>query len=133
LFTIEVLRKKGEWFAPYIDDVPGGCVFWFHHDDITDEGCGVFAEVFTQQAVRWRPRDPEAPRGPRIPITMDRRPVMPEGIAIVVDDHAEYIAYTVRADLISERGSDYITRSQSERSPDWIRMPATYEVQLRAV
>src|SRR5213593_955663 len=112
LFTIKVSRRDGEWFAPYIDDVDNGCVFWFHEDDITDEGCGVFADVFTEQARRWRPRDAGTPRGPRIPITMERRPVMPEYVAVVVDDHAEYIAYTVRADLISERGATYITRTQ---------------------
>jgi len=133
LFKIEVLHKGGAWFAPYIDDVDNGCVYWFHEDDITDEGCDAFADVFTQQARRWQPRDPGAPRGPRIPITMDREPAMPEGIAIVVDDHAEYIAYTVRADLISERGASYITRTQSQRSPDWIRLPASYQAQRRAV
>lgn len=133
MLKIEVLHKGGAWFAPYIEDVPGGCVFWFHQDDITDEGCGVFADVFTEQARRWRPRESGAPRGPRIPVTMERRPVMPEGIAVVVDDHAEYVAYTVRADLISERAAREITRSQSERSPDWIRVPANYQVQLRAV
>jgi hypothetical protein len=133
LFKIEVLHKGGGWFPPYIDDVENGCVFWFHDNDITDEGCAAFADVFTEQARRWRPREQEAARGPRIPVTMERRPVMPEGMVIVVDDHAEYIAYTVRADLISERGAAYITRTQSARSPDWVRRPARYQVQLRAV
>jgi hypothetical protein len=134
LFTTKVLTRKGAWFAPYIDDAPGGCVVvWFHNDDITDEGCGAFADVFTELARRWRPREPGTPRGPRIPITMDRRPVMPEGMAIVVDDHVEYIHYTVRADLISERGAMCLTRMLSERIPDYVRGSARSRAQLRAV
>jgi hypothetical protein len=125
---IRVLHKDGPWFEPYIEDVDGGYVYWFHTDDITDEGCAVFSDVFAEQARRWRPRDHSAPRGPRIPITMERWPVMPEGMPVVVDDHAEYIVYSVRADLISERGAELITREQSKRSPDWVRVPAAYRV-----
>lgn len=126
-------RKRGIWFPPYIEGVDSGLLYVFHEVDITDEGRGAFADVFTEQARRWQPREPGAARGPRIPITMERWPVMPEGMPIVVDDHAEYVHYAVRADLISERGAFEITRRQMELSPDWVRRPARYQVQLRAV
>ena len=130
MLTIEVKRhNQGEdYFAPWIEDFEdgSGCRFHFHHDDISDEGVPVFAELFTQQARRWRPRLPGTQPGPRIPITMERRANMDDGAAVAVDDHAEYIAYTVRADLISERGAGHITRHQSERSPYWVRTPARY-------
>lgn len=133
MFTTEVLHKGGAWFAPYIENITANCIVIFHDDDITDAGCAALAEVLTEMRRRWHPREPGAPRGPKIPITMELEPDMPVGIAIVVDDHAEYIHYTVRADLISERGADLITRYLSERIPDWIRRPAEYQVQLRAV
>lgn len=137
MLTIEVKRHaQGEqYFEPWIEDYEdaSGCLFHFHYDDISDEGTGIFAELFTQQARRWHPRPAGAAPGPRIPITMERRDVMTDGVAVAVDDHAEYIAYTVRADLISERGARHITRHQSERSPWWQRVPATYGVSTRAV
>lgn len=137
MLTIEVKRHaQGEqYFEPWIEDYEdgSGCLFHFHYDDISDEGAGIFAELFTQQALRWHPRPPGAALGPRIPITMERRDVMTGGVAVAVDDHPEYIAYTVRADLISERGARHITRHQSERSPWWQRDPATYRIPKRAV
>lgn len=137
MLTIEVKRhNQGEpYFDPWIEDFPdaSGCRFHFHWDDISDAGAQVFCEVFTEQAKRWHPRPPDAPRGRRIPITMELKPVMPCGVAVAVDDTAEYIHYTARADLISERGARSITRHQSERSPHWERTPAQYQVQLRAV
>ena len=132
MLTIEVNRHDpGEpYFTPWIEDYPdaSGCRFHFHYDDLGDEGPPVFAELFTQQARRWHPRPPGAELGPRIPITMDRRDDMPEGVLVAVDDHADYIAYTVRADLISARGADHITRHQSERSPWWERSPGHYRI-----
>ncbi|MCZ0207942.1 hypothetical protein OZK63_21250 [Streptomyces sp. UMAF16] len=132
MLKIEVKRHgRGlGYFKPWIEDHEdgSGCTFHFHWDDISDEGVGVFAELFNQQARRWRPRPPGTPVGPRIPITMERRAVMEEGAAVAVDDHASYIAYTVRADLISERGAKYITQTQAERSPYWERIPARYQV-----
>lgn len=133
LFTTRVLHKGGAWFAPYIENITADCVVTFHEDDITDLGCEALADVLTQMRRRWHPRGLGVPRGPKIPITMDVEPVMPGGIAIVVDDHAEYIHFTVRADLISERGADLITRYLAERIPDWIRLPTKYQVRLRAV
>jgi hypothetical protein len=137
MLTIEVKRhpEGEEYFDPWIEDFEDGtgCRFHFHWDDICDEGCAAFAEVFTEQAKRWHPRPPGAPRGNRIPITMERKSVMPYGVAVAVDDKPDYIAYTVRADLISERGASGITRTQSERSPHWERIPARYQVQLRAM
>jgi len=133
LFTIEVLHKDGPWFEPYIEDLEAGCLFVFHDDDITDEGCAAFADVFTEQARRWQPRGAEAPLGPQIPITMELEEAMPEGMAILVDDHPEYISYMVWSELISERGAELISRKLAERSPFWIRLPAKYHVQLRAV
>ncbi|MEU6527831.1 hypothetical protein ABZ869_01400 [Streptomyces sp. NPDC046928] len=135
LLTIEVKRHaQGEaYFDPWIEDLEDGCRFHFHWDDISDEGTEVLREVFTEQAKRWRPRAVDAPPGRRISITMERRAVMSYGVAVAVDDRADYIHYTARADLISERGARSITRHQSERSPYWERTPAQYQVQLRAV
>ncbi|MFE0727890.1 hypothetical protein ACFW2X_06500 [Streptomyces antibioticus] len=137
--TIEVERVHGTWFAPFMKDCidqeadKATVFFYFHWDDITDEGCAAFADVFTQQALRWKPRTPEAPRGPHIPVWMELEPDMEPGCAIVVDDRPEYIRYVVRAGLITRRAADAITRSQSERSPDWVRLPARYAAHLRAV
>ncbi|MEU9921932.1 hypothetical protein AB0H51_11645 [Streptomyces griseoluteus] len=132
--TIEVERlRRDEWFAPYIEDHDTGCVFYFYADDITDEGAEAFAHVFTQQALRWKPRATDAPRGRQIPIWMEIDPDMERGCAIVVDDQADYIRYVVREGLIKQRSADAITRHQSERSPDWERQPARYVAQLRAV
>jgi hypothetical protein len=135
MLTIEVKRHaQGEdYFKPWIEDYEDGtgCRFHFHYDDISDEGALAFAELFTQQALRWRPRPPGAAPGPRIPITMERRAIMEDGALVAVDDHAEYIAYTVRADLISERGAGHITRHQSDRSPWWERLSACYRVNRR--
>ncbi|MGQ4358509.1 hypothetical protein [Streptomyces sp. SAS_272] len=130
--TIEVERVHGAWFAPYIKDHinpeedSATCVFYFHWDDITDEGAEAFTQVFTQQALRWKPRTTDAPRGQRIPIWMELDPDMERGCAIVVDDRATYIRYVVRDGLITQRAADAITRHQSERSPDWERQPARY-------
>ncbi|MGM9380297.1 hypothetical protein [Streptomyces antibioticus] len=134
MLAIEVKRHaQGEsYFDPWIeDDEDGGCRFHFHHDDISDEGTALLAVLLGQQARRWHPRPPGVPRGPRIPITMKRQDVMDGRSAVEVDDHAGYIRYTVRADLISERGARCITRRQSERSPDWERIPARYLVRLQ--
>lgn len=136
MLTIEVKRHaQGEkYFTPWIEDYEdgSGCRFHFHYDDISDEGVPVFAELFGQQARRWHPRPSGAPLGPRIPITMERREAMDGGVAVAVDDHPEYIAYTARADLISERGARYITQHQSERSPWWARSPASYSIRQSA-
>lgn len=137
MLTIEVQRHaQGErYFAPWIEDFKdgSGCRFHFHYDDISDEGVPVFAELFGQQARRWHPRPPGAPLGPRIPITMERRAIMDGDAVVAVDDHPDYIAYTVRADLISERGANYLTRHQSERSPWWERTPASYSISRQRV
>ncbi|MEU9597245.1 hypothetical protein AB0E06_10575 [Streptomyces sp. NPDC048109] len=137
MLTIQVMRHAHgtKYFAPWIEDHDdgSGCTFHFHWDDISDEGVGVFAELFTQQARRWHPRPPGVPVGRRIPVVMERRTVMEDGALVAVDDRPEYIAYTVRADLISERGADEITRSQSERSPYWERTPARYGIQHQTV
>ncbi|MFG2277574.1 hypothetical protein ACGFNQ_02650 [Streptomyces asoensis] len=136
---IEVERHKGAWFAPYMKDHISEAedratvVFHFHWDDITDEGAASFADVFTQQALRWKPRTPEAPRGRQIPVWMELRSDMGPRCDIVVDDMPDYIRYVVRAGLITQRAADAITRSQSERSPDWVRLPARYTAQSRAV
>ncbi|MVO87891.1 hypothetical protein GPA10_24820 [Streptomyces sp. p1417] len=134
--TIKVKRYGGRYFAPYItdfaNDVEAGCVFHMHETDITEAGAPAFADALTQQARRWRPRPPDAPRGPRIPITMELREHMDdEREAIVVNDRADGIQYVVRADLIKKHAGDVITRSQSERSPDWMRTPARYVVHAK--
>lgn len=136
MLTIEVKRHaQGEqYFQPWIEDYEdgSGCLFHFHYDDITDAGVPVFATLFTQQARRWHPRPAGAALGPRIPITMERRAVMDGDLLVAVDDHPEYIAYTVHEDLISARGARYITEHQSERSPWWIRSSATYTIRRSA-
>jgi len=137
MLTVEVKRHpQGEdYFEPWIEafEEGNGWRFHFHWDDISDEGAEAFREVFTEQAKRWHPRPPDAPRGQRIPITMERKPVMPYGVTVAVNDRPDYIHYTARVDLISERGARGITRRQSELSPHWERVPPQYRVQLRAV
>ncbi|MEL3949491.1 hypothetical protein [Streptomyces sp. LNU-CPARS28] len=134
--TIKVRRYQGAYFAPYITDfatdTEAGCIFHMHEDDITPEGAVCFADALTQQARRWRPRPPDMPRGSRIPITMEMRTDMAGRCAIVIDDRAEGIHYKVRAGLIRQHAGDVITGSQSERSPDWLRVPARYVVHLKA-
>jgi hypothetical protein len=124
--VIEVERHKGEWFSPYIIDHPWGCTYHLHEDDITEDGAAWLAEVLTQQALRWKPRKLDAPRGPRIPVWMELEPEMERGCVIVVDDQPTYIRYVVRTGLIKRRAADTITRQLSDRSPDWERQPAQY-------
>ncbi|QQC89872.1 hypothetical protein [Streptomyces alfalfae] len=134
--TITIVRHRGAHFEPYIEDVAtageAGCVFHMHEDDISAEGAVLFADALTQQARRWRLRPPDMPRGPRIPITMELRAHMEEGVAIVVDDRADAIHYVVREDLITQHAGEVITGSQSERSPHWMRLPARYVVRSKA-
>ncbi|MFE0137669.1 hypothetical protein ACFWY6_39850 [Streptomyces sp. NPDC059037] len=132
LLTIEVERHRGEYVEPRIEDHESGCVFHIHEDDITAEGAVAFADALTSQARRWTFRSPDVPRGPRIPISMELREDMPEGIAIVIDDRPDSIKYKVRAGLIKQHAGDAITTSQSERSPDWQRVPAQYIAHLKA-
>lgn len=133
LLTIEVERHSGTYFEPYITDHDNGCVVHFHQDDITEEGAEFLAQAYTEQARRWAPRKPGEPRGPRVLVTMERRQVTPLGFAVVVNDRPDSIKYTVRADLITARGAESITRTQSERSPDWVRLPASRTARLAAV
>lgn len=136
MLTIDVKRhaQGQQYFKPWIEDYEdgSGCLYHFHYDDISDEGVPAFASLFTQQARRWHPRPAGAALGPRIPITMERRSVMEDGVLVAVDDHPEYIAYTVREDLISERGARHITENQSERSPWWARSSASYSIKRPA-
>ncbi len=133
MLTIEVERRGGAYFEPYITDHDNGCVVTFHNDDITDEGAGYLAQAYTSQALRWARRLPGEQRGERIPVAMERRAVLPDGAVVVVEDRPDCIKYTVRADLISARGAESITRTQSERSPDWGRLPAPYTARLGAM
>lgn len=134
--TIKVQRYSGVYVVPRIEDfvtaTEAGCVFHMHDDDITPEGAVHFADALTQQARRWRPRTPDMPRGARIPVTMELRDDMPDDYAIIIDDRAEGIHYTVRAGMIKQHAGDVITNSQSERSPDWMRLPARYVVHRKA-
>lgn len=131
---IEVERHPGLYFEPYIkdhisvEDDYATCVFNFHTSDITQEGAPLFREIFLQQALRWKPRPDGAQRGPRIPIWMDLRDDLPDGYAVLVDDRDDHIRYVARPGLIHPRGAESITRHQSERSPDWWRLPAQYGV-----
>jgi hypothetical protein len=137
MLTIEVKRhSKGEsYFEPWIEDFEDGSGrrFHFHYDDISDEGVRAFSDVFTQQVRRWRPRPPGSPAGVRIPVTMERWPVMPYGVPVAVVDRPDCIAYTAHADLISARGAASITRTQSERSPYWERVAFRRQATARAV
>jgi len=134
--NIEVERHPGAYFEPYITDhltdESAGCVFHFHVDDITDEGAELFREVFLQQACKWNPRPADAPRGRRIPIWMEMRTDLPDGFAILVEDQPTYIKYIARPGLMSPRAAESLTRHQSERSPDWWRLPARYGVRSKA-
>lgn len=133
MLTIEVKRQEGAYFEPYITDHEHGCVVTFHTDDITKEGASFLAQAYTSQARRWAPRPLDAPRGARIPVVMDRRTDLPDGVLIVVDDRPGLIKYTVDADLITARGAALIARAQTDRSPDWERTPAHRPTRLSAV
>lgn len=129
MLTIAVKRHAQDvkYFAPWIEDHEdrSGCTFHFHWDDISDEGVGVLSDAVTQQVRQlWRPRPLGAPTGRRIPVVMVRRTVMEDRDLIAVVDEPGYIAYMVRADLISERGAAFITRAQSEKTPYWERLPS---------
>ncbi|MFE4697238.1 hypothetical protein ACFRIC_09110 [Streptomyces sp. NPDC056738] len=133
MLTIEVRRhRKGEsYFEPWIEEHDNGCTFHFHWDDISDEGCDAFSTAYNLQVLRWRPRLPGSPLGPRIPVTVERRAVMDRREALLVHDRADRVAYAVRADLISARAAESIARAQSERSPYWERVPARVLAGLR--
>jgi len=139
MLKVEVKRhsQDEDYFEPWIEKLEDGDAwrFHFHWDDISDEGAAIFCEVYTQQSRRWHPLPEDAPRARRIPITMERRAVMPDGEAIVVEDRPDYIAYTVRADLISERGAQFMARRQADLTPHWYRvpMPGRRRYQLRPV
>ncbi|MFM9542266.1 tudor domain-containing protein [Streptomyces turgidiscabies] len=126
MLSIEVERCGGAYFEPYITDHDTGCVVTFHNDDITEEGAGYLAQAYSNQALRWARRLPGEQRGERIPVAMERRAVLPDRAVVVVEDRPGFVKYTVRADLISARGAESITRTQSERSPDWGRLPALH-------
>jgi hypothetical protein len=132
MLTIEVKRHgQGKpYFEPWIEEHQDGngrgCTFHFHWDDITEEGVGIFAELLNHQ-VRvkgWRPRPAGTPRGRRIPVFMVRCDVMSERDVVAVYDQPDWIAYIMRADLITGRGAAGITRAQTERTPYWERRSA---------
>lgn len=62
---------------------------------------------------------------------MEMRDDLPDGYAIIIDDRANGIHYTVRRRLITQHAGDVITTSQSQRSPDWTRLPARYVVHFQ--
>jgi len=134
MLTIEVKRhaQGAEYFAPWIEthEDGTGCTFHFHWDDISEQGVGVLSDAITQQVRRlWRPRPPGAPRGRRIPVIMERRAVMEGRDVVVVFDEPGFVAYLVRADLISARGAAFITRAQSDITPYWERLPSRRQLQ----
>lgn len=132
-FTVEVERHSGAYFEPYVEDHDNGCIIHFHNDDITEDGAWYFAQACTGQAIRWAPRASRERRGQRIPIAMERRRVMPDDTALIVDDRPNSIKYTVRAELITARGGNSLCRTLSDRSPDWGRLPAPHTARLKAV
>lgn len=134
MLTIEVKRHAQglHYFEPWIEthEDGTGCTFHFHWDDISEEGVGVLSDAITQQVRRlWRPRPLGAPAGRRIPVIMERCAVMEGRDVVVVFDEPEYVAYMVRADLISERGAALITRAQSEITPYWERLSGRRQLQ----
>lgn len=135
MLTIEVKRHgQGEgYFTPWIEEHDGGhggCTYHFHHDDISDEGAQYLADLITQQVRRrWRPRPPGAPAGHRIPVAWHRCPVLDEREVVAVDDRPDLLAYTVRADLITERGAAGIARAQERLTARWLRISPRRQMQ----
>ncbi|MHB9862140.1 hypothetical protein [Streptomyces sp. YIM S03343] len=126
MLTIEVKRHpQGQpYFTPWIEYEGGDrCTFHLHWDDVTAEGVDVLRQLFTELARRWHPRPPGAPRGRIVPVIMERKTVMPDGVTIAVDDLEDGIVYTLRADLLSERGAAGLGRAQTDISPGWTRYP----------
>lgn len=132
MLTIEVKRHpKGEpYFAPWIEPPDDGseqrCTFHLHYDDVTEEGAGILRELFTELARRWHPRPPGSPRGRVVPVIMERKSVMPDDVTVAVDDVEDCIVYTVRSDLLTERGAAGLARAQTDISPGWVRYPASH-------
>ncbi|MFB7162268.1 hypothetical protein [Streptomyces sp. NPDC056242] len=120
---MEVERKVGARFAPYIIDHDGGCLFVFHEDDITMAGADWFSAAMTDQAKRWVPRPPNMERGKTVPVRIVREPNMPEPFALHYKDSADEITYTVDAGAIKEAAAAEISRQLTERSPHWQRVP----------
>lgn len=134
MWSMEVERRGGQHFEPFIVDVEGeGCVFTFHEEDITTAGTDWFSRCMTDQAKRWVPRTPDMPRGDVIPVRIEREAGLPDTLAILLDDSATSITYFVDEDIISEYGADVISRKLTSRSPHWQRVPDAQAVLRRAV
>ncbi|MEV5085079.1 hypothetical protein ACFC5H_09045 [Streptomyces rochei] len=119
-----MVRRSGNYFTPHIGDQPSGLVVWVHEDDVTEEGRKAFEDALAEQMQRWEPRSPGSPRGRQIPFTMDRRQRIEHDIPLIVEDRPDFIHYTVRASLITERAARALTRAQSKESANWQRRPA---------
>ncbi|MEV8045905.1 hypothetical protein AB0P02_18970 [Streptomyces griseoluteus] len=118
--TVERHAQDEEYFSPWFDGHYG---WHFHHDDITAEGADALAGLLTQQVrLRWRPRPSGAPRGPRIPSVLKRRPVMPYDELALASDQADGIVYLMRADLITARGAEGFIRALVGVIPHWKRL-----------
>ncbi|MET9304945.1 hypothetical protein ABZX68_06350 [Streptomyces cellulosae] len=125
MLTIEVKRHdQGEdYFAPWIEEHDGGCTYHVHHEDISDEGAQYLSGLITQQVRRrWRPRPPGAPAGRCMPVIWHRCPMLDDREVVAVDDRPDLLAYTVRADLITERGARGIARAQERLTARWVRL-----------
>lgn len=134
MWHMEVERRGGEHFEPFIVDIEGeGCIFVFHERDITTDGAAWFSKVMTDQATRWVPRTPDMPLGGVIPVRIVREPDLPDMLAIYLDDSEAAITYYVDETIIGEYGADVISRKLTARSPHWQRVPDAEAVLRRDV
>ncbi|MFE6903849.1 hypothetical protein ACFVFJ_44710 [Streptomyces sp. NPDC057717] len=130
---MEVERKAGAHFAPYINDRDTGCLFVFHEVDITKEGADWFSAAMTDQAKRWVPRPTGMALGKTVPVRIVREPNMPEPFALHYKDSADEITYTVDASAIEEEAAAEISRQLTARSPHWQRVPDAERALMQTV
>lgn len=126
MWVMHVERVQGAYREPEIIDLDDGCLFRLHESDISEEGVKPLAQLLTEQAQHWAPRPPGAPLGPVIPVAWECIPNPPDPLAIGVEEGPEGIAYTIDADLMSQRAADYLGRLDTKRSPYWQRVPKGY-------
>lgn len=126
MWVMHVERVRGAYRLPEIIDLGDGCLFRIHHDDISEDGVKLLAELLTEQAQCWAPRPPGSPLGPVIPVQWTCVPDLPDPFVIGVEESPNAITYTVDSSILSQRAGDYLGQLDTERSPYWQRVPRGY-------
>jgi hypothetical protein len=128
MWIMHVERVQGDYIEPQIVDLEdgSGCVFKFHHSDISKNAVNPLSQLLTEQAQRWAPRPPGSPLGPVIPVRWERVPNLPDPLTIGVEDTADSITYLIDTEMMSQRAADVLSRQDTERSPYWQRVPEGY-------